>query len=766
MTFFSPRGLAVAFVAASLDGALAFFPNCVGSNLQACNTSLSFMERASSIVASYSLTDVVVNLGTSAAGVELAGMPPYRWWSEALHGVASSPGTFFASSGEFSYATSFPEPINLGASFDDPLINSVASVISTEARAFNNANRAGLDFFTPNINPFKDPRWGRGQETPGEDPLHISRYVYQLVTGLQGGVGPDPYFKIIANCKHFAGYDLENWNGNNRMAFDAIISTQDLAEFYTPSFQSCVRDAKVGSVMCSYNAVNGIPSCASRYLLQDIIRDYFQLGENQWITSDCDAVLNVFDPHNYTTSLAEAAALSIQAGTDLDCGTTYPGILAQAVDQNLVAETDVRTALTRLYGSLVRLGYFDDPVVQPYRQLGWTDVNTPAAQKLAYTAAVEGMVLLKNDGTLPLAKKTKTIAVIGPWANATNQLQGNYNGIAPFLVTPLEGFKTAGFSVNFANGTGISSNDTSGFAAAIAATSHADAIVFVGGIDETIESEGNDRMNITWPGNQLDLIGELAKQGKPLVVIQMGGGQVDDSALKANPAVGAILWGGYPSQSGGTALADVVTGKAAPAGRLPITQYPANYVNQIPMTDMTLRPNASTGSPGRTYKWYTGTPIFEFGHGLHYTNFSFSWSSTPAASYDIQTLISSAKSNSVEFLDSAPLETFEVEVKNTGHVTSDYVALLFSNTTAGPSPAPLKQLISYTRVHGVAAGKTAVAALNVTLGAIARVDEQGNSVLFPGTYDIWLDTTGALTHSFQLTGSSVQIAAWPQPSSS
>lgn len=203
----------------------------------------------------------------------------------------------------------------MGAAFDDDLIKQVATVVSTEARAFNNVGRAGLDFFTPNINPFRDPRWGRGQETPGEDPFHISQYVYQLIDGLQGGIDPKPYLKVVADCKHFAGYDIDDWEGNRREAFDAVISEQDLAEYYLPSFQSCVRDAKVASVMCSYNAVNGIPSCADTYLLQDILRDYWSFGG--WVVSDCDAVNNIFQDHHFTSTLAEAVAVALKAGTGL-----------------------------------------------------------------------------------------------------------------------------------------------------------------------------------------------------------------------------------------------------------------------------------------------------------------------------------------------------------------------------------------------------------------------------------------------------------------
>ncbi|KAJ4474761.1 glycoside hydrolase family 3 protein [Lentinula lateritia] len=757
------------------SGALAAFPDCANGPLAknlVCNTSANFIDRAKALVAEFTVAEMINNTGYDTPGVPRLGLPPYAWWSEALHGVASSPGVTFSPPGNnFSFATSFPAPILTSAAFDDQLVNDIATIISTEARAFNNFGDAGLSFFTPNINPFKDPRWGRGQETPGEDPFHIGRYAYSLVTGLQGGLGSQldgadqKYLKIIADCKHYAAYDMEDWEGNNRMAFDAIVSTQDLAEFYSPSFQSCVRDAQVASIMCSYNSVNGIPSCASEYLMQNITRDHFGLGENQWITSDCDAVGNIFDPHNYTDTLANASAVALHAGTDIDCGTTYSSSLRSALNEGLVEESDIVQAMVRRYGSLVRLGYFDSPEVQPYRQLNWDDVNTPAAQNLAYTAAIEGITLLKNDGTLPLSSSIISVALIGPWANATTQMQSNYNGVAPFLISPLDAFRTAGFNVTFASGTTISGTDTSGFSAALAAAHSADLVVFVGGIDDTIEAEQMDRIEISWPGNQLQLIGELASVGKPIVVLQMGGGQVDSSDIKANESINALLWGGYPGQSGGAALVDILTGKQAPAGRLPTTQYPANYVNEVPMTDMTLRPSST--NPGRTYKWYTGEAVFPFGFGLHYTKFSLEWSEPPKRSYNIQSLMSAARSGGAP-VDLALLDTpFELTVKNTGSVTSDYSTLLFSNTTAGPTPAPLKRLVGYTRVKNIAAGRSATAHLNVTLGSLARVEEDGDSALYPGTYNVWVDTDldglGVAATSFELVGSREVITEWPQP---
>lgn len=271
-------GNAIALLVSLAPGALSLntFPDCSSgplSKLAVCDTSLDVTTRAQSLVNAMTFEEKVNNTQYNSPGVPRLGLPAYNWWSEALHGVAGSPGVEFADSGPFSYATSFPQPILLGATFDDDLIKQVATVVSTEGRAFGNAGRSGLDFWTPNINPFRDARWGRGQETPGEDPLHVSRYVYHLVDGLQNGIGPaNP--KVVATCKHFAAYDLEDWNGVVRHSFNAEVSTQDLSEFYLPPFKSCARDARVDAVMCSYNALNGVPACADSYLLQTILREH------------------------------------------------------------------------------------------------------------------------------------------------------------------------------------------------------------------------------------------------------------------------------------------------------------------------------------------------------------------------------------------------------------------------------------------------------------------------------------------------------------
>ncbi|KAL0059125.1 hypothetical protein AAF712_014144 [Marasmius tenuissimus] len=745
------------------------FPDCVNGPLSKnliCDPTARSIDRARALVNELTPSEMIQNSVNESPGVPRLGLPPYNWWNEALHGVTPNHGVIFAPPGEpFSFATSFPGPITLGATFDDTLIHSVATVISTEARAFSNANRSGLDFFTPNINPFKDPRWGRGQETPGEDPFHISRYVFEYVTALQGGINPKPYYKTVADCKHWAGYDLENAGNITRHTFDAKITQQDLAEYYSPPFQSCLRDAKVGSIMCSYNSVNGVPSCASTLLLKDLARDLFEFGDEEggWVTGDCGAVERIFLTHNYTETVVNATAVALRAGTDVDCGEAFGEHLGEALEQGLISVEELKRSKVRLYHSLVRLGYFDPPERQPYRQLGWKDINTPEAQELAYEAGVEGVVLLKNDGLLPLSsEQLKKIAVIGPWANATVQLQSSYHGIAPFLISPQQAFKDAGFDVSFINGTNITSTSTEGFEDALKLAREADLVVYAGGLDQSVEHEQQDRVEIGWPGNQLELVGQLADVGKPFIVLQMGGGQVDSETIKKNPKINALIWGGYPGQSGGKVLVDIILGNRSPAGRLPITQYPAEYVNQVAFTDMSLRPSSS--SVGRTYKWYTGEAVYEYGFGLHYTTFDLAWAGgrgSPGRSYNIQDLVAGAKS-SVSHVDLGMLDTFEVEVKNTGKIQSDYVALLFSRTTAGPSPAPLKELVSYTRLKGLESGQSATAELRVTLGSIARTDKEGNRVLYPGRYELMLDMDGKVMKMITLIGSKEKLIAWPK----
>jgi beta-D-xylosidase 4 len=598
-------------------------------------------------------------------------------------------------------------------------------------------------------------------ETPGEDAYHLSSYVHSLILGLQGGENPKTR-RVTATCKHFAGYDIESWNGNLRYQNDVQISQQDLVEYYLPSFRSCARDSNVGAFMCTYSALNGVPTCADPWLLGSVLREHWGwTNEEQWVTSDCDSIQNIFLPHQFSDTRQGAAAAALNAGTDLDCGTYYQHHLPQSFAEGLVNVSTVDQSLVRLYTSLVRTGYFNGPDAM-YRNLTFADVSTPAAQKLALTAAEEGIVLLKNDGLLPLqiTKGTK-VAMIGSWANATSQMQGNYHGLAPYLHSPLYAIQQLGAEILYAGGPGGQGDPTTDRWLSIwAAADQADIIIYADGIDTGTESEGNDRDTINWTGAQLDAIGEAALHGKPMILLQMGD-QIDNTPLVQNPNISAILWGGYPGQDGGVALANIITGKTAPAGRLPVTQYPAHYISDIPMTDMTLRPNTTTGSPGRTYKWYTGAAVFEFGYGMHYTKFSADIKPMSASTYDISALTSKCKE---KYMDRCAFETISVNVHNQGNVTSDYVALGFIAGKFGPAPYPKKSLVNYQRLHKIAGGSTQTAMLNLTLASLARADDMGNTILYPGDYSLMIDTTPELTMvNFTLTGQATCLDKWPQP---
>ncbi|KAI1761818.1 glycoside hydrolase family 3 protein [Hypoxylon sp. FL1150] len=759
-----PLASILSLLGTSVLGRMAF-PDCVGgpeiltTNL-VCDTSATPSERAAALISAWNITEKLANLVDKSLGAPRLGLSAYDWWNEALHGVGYSVGVVFEPSGEWSHATSFASPILLSAAFDDDLVYTVADTISNEARAYSNFGHAGLDYWTPNINPYKDPRWGRGSETPGEDPKRIKGYVKALIDGLQGR---EDITKVIATCKHYAAYDLEYWGGIKRYEFDAIVGMQDLVEYYLPPFQQCARDSKVKSIMCSYNSVNGTPACASTYLMETVLRDFWEWeDENQYITSDCNAILNFHEDHNYTTTAAQSAAISLISGTDTICEVGTNTDIVGAWDQELLPEEAIDTALRRLYEGLIRAGYFDPADATSYRSLSWQDVNTPEAQALAVRSAAEGIVLKKNDGLLPLNIDNDTsIALIGFWADATSfAMLGGYAGVPSYLQAPLQAAQKLGFQTTNATGPvkqNASDPDT-WTEAALAAAEESDVVVYFGGNDMSVEAEELDRFSIAWPGAQLALIEKLSALGKPFIVVELGD-QNDDAPLLDDDNVSAILWAGFPGQDGGTAVFDVLTGKTAPAGRLPVTLYASAYVDQVPMTDMSLRPSET--NPGRTYKWYDDA-VLPFGFGLHYTTFepAFAPEAFAARTYDIAELLSACDE---KYLDLCPFATVDISVTNTGNTTSDFVALAFVSGEYGPAPHPIKELAAYTRVREVAPGEAKDAQLSLTLGDLARVDELGNTLLYPGSYSLLLDVPTKATVEFGLTGEETVLIMFPQP---
>ncbi|KAL2196727.1 glycoside hydrolase family 3 protein [Corynascus similis CBS 632.67] len=792
-------------VAYGLDEPFQTYPDCTKpplSEIKVCDRTLSDAERAAALVAALTDEEKLQNLVSKAQGAPRIGLPAYNWWSEALHGVAYAPGTQFRDgSGDFNSSTSFPMPLLMAAAFDDELIEDIGAVIGTESRAFGNAGWSGLDYWTPNVNPFRDPRWGRGSETPGEDVLRLKRYAASMIKGLEGP-GPEPL--VISTCKHYAGNDFEDWNGATRHNFNAVISPQDLAEYYLAPFQQCARDSRVGSIMCAYNAVNGVPSCANSYLMNTILREHWNWTDHDnYITSDCEAVLDVSANHHYAATNAEGTGMCFEAGMDTSCEYEGSSDIPGASEGGYLTWPTVDRALNRLYRSLVRVGYFDG-AESPHASVSWADVNRPEAQELALRVAAEGIVLLKNDaGTLPLpadvANNRSVVAMIGFWADAPDKLSGGYSGTPAFEHSPAYAARQLGWKIKVADGPvleGSSAEDT-WTAAALEAANDADYILYFGGLDTSAAGETKDRMTINWPAAQLALIEELGKLGKPLVVVQMGD-QIDDTPILEMDEVGAILWANWPGQDGGTAVVELLRGAKSPAGRLPVTMYPANYTEEVPLTDMTLRPSAT--NPGRTYRWYP-TPVKSFGFGLHYTTFEAEFGPHPFFPSDgngdgdgkgkgkgngkgkgkgkrslekakknkraplttpIQDLLQDCDKT---YPDTCPLPPLTVRVTNAGNRTSDYVALVFVSGEYGPAPYPIKTLVSYARLRGVEGAASETATLDWTVGNLARHDEHGNTVLYPGTYTLTLDEPTQTSVQFVLEGEPVVLDEWPAPPS-
>jgi beta-D-xylosidase 4 len=574
--------------------------------------------------------------------------------------------------------------------------------------------------------------------------------------------GTGPTHRVVATCKHYAAYDLENSGSTTRFNFNAKVSTQDLAEYYLPPFRQCARDSKVGSIMCSYNAVNGVPACANAYLMDTILRKHWNwTDQNQYIVSDCDAVYylgNANGGHRYKPSYAAAIGASLEAGCDNMCwatGGTTPDA-GSAFNSRQFSQATLDKAMVRQMQGLVRAGYFDDPN-SLYRNLGAADVDTQFARDTALKAAEEGIVLLKNDGLLPLSLNGSStqVAMIGFWANAADKMLGGYSGSPPFNHDPVTAARSMGLTVNYVKGPLTESNaDTS---AAVSAAQKSSVVIYFGGIDNTVEKESQDRTSIAWPSGQLSMIQRLAGLGKPVIVVKMGT-HVDDTPLLSLPNVRAILWAGYPGQDGGTAVMNILAGVASPAGRLPVTVYPSAYTNQAPYTNMALRPSSSY--PGRTYRWYKDA-VFPFGHGLHYTNFTVSVHDFPTT-FSIADLLASCKGAAV-YLDLCPFPPVSISVSNIGSRASDYVALGFLTGDFGPAPRPIKTLATYKRLFDIPPGQSQTARLDWKLESLARVDEKGITVLYPGTYTLLLDQPTVANVSFTLTGEAAVLDQWPQP---
>lgn len=677
--------------------------NASTKDLLFCRVSLKVEDRVNDLIGRLTLQEKVSLLVDNAGAVPRLGIKGYEWWSEALHGVSNTgPGTKFG--GEFPGATSFPQVITTAASFNASLWEAIGQVVSDEARAMYNGGVAGLTYWSPNVNIFRDPRWGRGQETPGEDPVLAGKYAASYVKGLQGNDGNR--LKVAACCKHFTAYDLDNWNGVDRYHFNAEVSRQDIVDTFDVPFKMCVKEGKVASVMCSYNQVNGVPTCADPNLLKKTVRGVWRL--DGYIVSDCDSVGVYYDQQHYTSTPEEAAADAIKAGLDLDCGPFLAVHTEDAVKRGLLNEKDVNNALVNTLKVQMRLGMFDgEPSQHPFGNLGPKDVCTPAHQELALESARQGIVLLKNHGpSLPLStRRYHTVAVIGPNSNVTNTMIGNYAGVACGYTTPLQGIGKYAKTIHQQGCDDVACTTDKLFGEAVNAASQADATVLVIGLDQSIEAEFKDRAGLLLPGRQQDLVSKVAAASKgPTILVLMSGGPIDLAFAKNDPRIGAILWAGYPGQAGGAAIADILFGAYNPGGRLPMTWYPQDYLTNLPMTTMAMR--SSKSYPGRTYRFYKGPVVYKFGYGISYTKFVHTIASAPTVvsipldgRHARGNTTISGKAIRVTHTKCNRLSLgLQVNVKNIGSKDGSHSLLVFSTPPAGHW-APHKQLVAFEKVH-------------------------------------------------------------------
>jgi beta-glucosidase len=675
--------------------------------------------RVKDLIANLTLEEKAGQLGHTAPAIPRLGIPEYNWWNEGLHGVARA-----------DIATVFPQAIGMAASWDVPLMHQVADVISTEFRAkYVEKVRPdggtdwyrGLTVWSPNINIFRDPRWGRGQETYGEDPYLTSRLGVAFVTGLQGN--DSKYLKTIATPKHFA---VHSGPESTRHTADVQVSRHDLEDTYLPAFRATVMEAKAQSVMCAYNAINGEPACANSTLLQEHLRKDW--GFQGYVVSDCGAAADIFIPngHRFAPNAEAGVAAAFKTGMDLICGdyrnhmSTEPAGIVGAVRHGLLPESVLDQSLARLFTARIKLGMFDPPGGNAYTKIPAAQNDTPAHRETALRMAKESLVLLKNnDNLLPLKKAPEVIAVIGANADSLDTLVGNYSGTPSHPVTVLAGIRArfAKSKVLYAVGTGLVQPDKSDDQA-VEAARKADLVVMVAGLSPHIEGEemkvdaegfsGGDRTSVDLPAPQQKLLERVQAVGKPTVLVLMNGSALGINWAEQN--VSAIVEAWYPGGEGGTAVAAVLAGDFNPAGRLPLTVYKS--VDQLPPFD-------DYSMSKRTYRYFAGEPLYPFGYGLSYTTFGYS-----------NGRVSKARVAATDDV------TVSIDVTNSGGMAGDEVVQLYL-TFPGVAGAPLRALKGFQRVH-LDKGEKKTVAFTLRPRDFSIVDESGQHRVVPGQVDAWV----------------------------
>ena len=675
------------------------------------NPEISFEERLQLLIDEMTIEEKISQLTYDAAAIERLGVPEYNWWSEALHGVARN-----------GRATVFPQPIGMGATFDRDLIHRVFTAVSDEGRAKfaisqeleNYAQYAGLTFWTPNINIFRDPRWGRGMETYGEDPYLTAQLGMEVVRGLQGD--HPKYLKSGACAKHYA---VHSGPEALRHEFDAITSMKDLHETYLPAFKALVTEANVESVMGAYNRVLGEPACASKLLYQDILMDTW--GFQGHFLSDCWAIRDFHTGHKVTSDVAESAAMALNHGVSLNCGNSYPA-LKEALDRGLVTEATIDERLATLFITRFELGLFDPPSWNPYNEIDESVINCEEHGEIAYEAALKSMVLLKNNGALPLKKDLKTLYITGPQANNSTVLLGNYYGLSNKLVNILEGITSrvsAGTTVDYRMGAQESVRNINPVDWASGGAKDHEATIVVLGISQLLEGEEGeslaspslgDRLDLNLPANQLEYLRKL-KEGhdNPVIVVMTGGSPI--TMPEVEELADAILWVWYPGQEGGAAVADLIFGNAVPSGKLPLT-FPES-VDQLP-------PYEEYSMKERTYRYISSKPLYPFGYGLSYTDFSFN---------DLHL--------DREEIAADESLTVSVKVKNNGDLDADEVVQLYVSVPDPDGIQPRWSLKNFTRLT-LEKGSGSEVSFKLNSQTLEQFNQEGEAEVIPGEYRVYV----------------------------
>ncbi|MGB8212901.1 MAG: glycoside hydrolase family 3 N-terminal domain-containing protein [Anaerolineales bacterium] len=670
--------------------------------------SLPFETRVEDLISRLSLPEKISQMLNECPAIPRLGIPAYNYWSEGLHGVVGN-----------GRATVFPQAIGLAATWDANLLFRVATAISNEGRAKYHAalrrqgytiQLQGLTFWAPNINIFRDPRWGRGQETYGEDPYLTGEMGVAFVRGMQGD---DPkYLKTAACAKHFA---VHSGPEGERHGFDARVSLRDLNDTYLPAFKKLVQEARVEAVMGAYNRVNGQAASASPFLLEETLRKKW--GFQGHVVSDCWALTDIHTGHKLAADAVEAAALALKAGCDLSCGVTYDR-LDEALARGLVSEAEIERALRRTLLTRFKLGIFDPPGLVPYADIPPSVIASPRHAQVARQAAQESIVLLKNRaGILPIRPEVRRISIVGPTATSIEALLGNYNGFNANLTTLMEGIvgrAPEGVRVGYRMGVPLAQASlnpldwTTGDAAA------ADVAIACMGYTSLLESEEGDailsehkgdRADIGLPPAQVDFVKKLAASGARVVLVLCGGSPIALGELEE--MVEAILFVWYPGQAGGQALADVLFGDVSPSGKLPLT-FPRATADLPPFEDYRME--------GRTYRYSTVEPLYPFGFGLSYTRFMFS----------------DLKLKAERLQASEPL-SFTFRLQNTGGMDADEVVQVYLKDLQASAPVPLHKLVAFRRVH-LPAGQAKTLRFSLPPEALAFMNEAGEQVVEPGQF--------------------------------